>query len=303
MLRSRPRTGVVLQMDQGTTRQSPGEPEPVSGGAPQVSGETRKFRGETRRFRLDLAYDGSRFEGWQNQIREEGTEDGRTVQAEIEKALAVLVKGPCPVVGAGRTDAGVHARGQSAHFDAVTRMEGSHFLKGLNSLLPDDVRILHCQQVEPSFHARFSALARVYHYHIIPAQAALPWEVNYVHRVYELPPLSVLNSMAGLLYGEMDFTSFTHAKDPSQSRNRFIYHASFFPLGDRVVFQIAGNAFLWRMVRSLVGTILDLGHRGHGAPEFAAILEARDRRRAGPTAPGQGLYLHKVIYDEREFSF
>jgi len=257
----------------------------------------------TRRFRLDLAYDGTDFEGWQNQVRPGDDPDGRTVQDEVERALAVLLKAPVGVVGAGRTDAGVHARCQSAHFDAATRMEGPHFVRGLNSLLPPDVRAVGCREVGPDFHARFSALARVYHYHIVVAASALPWEARYVHRTHELAPLSTLNAMAAVLYGELDFTSFSHAKDPNRSKNRFIYHCSFFPKGDRIVFQIVGNAFLWRMVRSLVGTMLDLGHRGLGAPEFAAILRSRDRKQAGPTAPGQGLYLEKVIYDEREFSF
>jgi len=256
----------------------------------------------TRRFRLDLAYDGTHFEGWQNQVRD-GVEDGRTVQGEVEKALSLILKQPTPIVGAGRTDAGVHARCQTAHFDADTRMEGPHFLRGLNSFLPDDVRVVDCRAVEPDFHARFSALARVYHYHIFVGQVLLPWESRYCHRVHELASLSSLNAMAAVLYGEQDFTSFSHAKDPNKSRHRFIYHASFFPKGDRIVFQIVGNAFLWRMVRSLVGTILDLGHRGLGAAEFAAILKAQDRKQAGPTAPGQGLYLQKVIYHEHEFAF
>lgn len=255
-----------------------------------------------RRFRLDLAYDGTDFEGWQSQVRD-GTEDGRTVQAEIEKALAVLIKAPTPVVGAGRTDSGVHARCQTAHFNAVTNMQGPHFVRGLNSLLPPDVRVVDCCQTEPDFHARFSAIARVYHYHIVPAPSLLPWENRYCHRVHSLPPLTVLNSMAAVLHGEMDFTSFAHAKDPSPSKNRFIYHSSFFPHGDRIIYKITGNAFLWRMVRSLVGTILDLAAQGRGPQDFAAILEAKDRRKAGPTAPGQGLYLQKVIYHEREFSF
>jgi len=257
----------------------------------------------TRRFRLDLAYDGTDFEGWQNQVRPGHQPDGRTVQAEVEKALGILVKAPVGVVGAGRTDAGVHARGQTAHFDADTKMNGVHFLRGLNSLLPPDVRVVDCQEVEPSFHARFSALARVYHYHIVVGPSLYPWEVRYCHRVHRMAPLPDLNAMASLLYGELDFTAFSHAQDPNRSRSRFIYHASFFPQGDRIVFQIAGNAFLWRMVRSLVGTILDLGHQGLGPREFAAILQSRDRKKAGPTAPGQGLYLHKVIYHEHEFAF
>jgi len=255
------------------------------------------------RFRLDLAYDGTDFEGWQSQVRDGSIPDGRTVQAELEKALSILVKAPTPVVGAGRTDSGVHARSQTAHFDAETRMQGPHFVRGLNSLLPPDVRVMHCQVVEPDFHARFSAIGRVYHYHIVPAQSLLPWEARYCHRVHTLPPLALLNSMASVLHGEMDFTSFAHAKDPSPSKNRFIYHSAFFPQGDRVIYQITGNAFLWRMVRSLVGTLLDLGAQGLGPEDFLAILEAKDRKKAGPTAPGQGLYLQKVIYHEREFSF
>ena len=123
-----------------------------------------------KRFRLDLAYDGTDFEGWQSQLSE-----GRTVQTEIEAALAVLVKSPepVPIVGAGRTDSGVHARGQTAHFDADTNMEGPNFFRGLNSLLPADIRVVDCREVPLNFHARFSALARVYHYHIVVAPALL----------------------------------------------------------------------------------------------------------------------------------
>ena len=257
-----------------------------------------------RRFRLDLAYDGTRFEGWQSQTgpgHTKGPLRGRTVQAELEAVLSRIVKAPVGVVGAGRTDSGVHARGQTAHFDAMTRMDGGQFLKALNALLPDDIRATACAEADPSFHARFSALARVYHYCIVPAPSLLPWEMPYCHRVETLPPLPVLNSMAALLYGELDFSAFAHAQETG-SKHRFIYHASFFPQGDRVIFQIAGNAFLWRMVRSLVGTMLEFGAKGI-PHEFGAVLASGDRRRAGATAPGNGLFLHKVIYDEREFSF
>jgi tRNA pseudouridine38-40 synthase len=260
---------------------------------------------EARRFRLDLAYDGTDFEGWQMQTgpgHTKGPLQGRTVQGELEAVLSRVVKAPVAVVGAGRTDAGVHARGQTAHFDAVTRMDGGQFLKALNSLLPRDIRVTACRETESAFHARFSALARVYRYHVVAAQTLLPWEVRYCHRVDTLPSLPVLNAMAARLYGELDFTAFAHAQETG-SKSRFIYHASFFPQGDHIVFQIAGNAFLWRMVRSLVGTMLEFGAKGKGADEFGAVLASRDRARAGATAPGNGLFLHKVIYDEREFSF
>lgn len=253
----------------------------------------------TRRFRMDLAYDGTDFEGWQSQ-----KEEGRTVQGEIEKALGVLVKNPVPIVGAGRTDSGVHARSQTAHFEVTHgRMDGGNFKRGLNSLLPPDIRILDCRLVEESFHARFSALARVYQYYILPATVALPWEDRYCLRVNEVPDLNTLNAMASHLKGEIDFTTYSNAQDPSLSKNRFIYHACFFTQGDKLVFRISGNAFLWRMVRSLVGSLLELARKGQGAEAFRQNLDARDRKMAGPTAPAKGLFLHKVIYDEREFSF
>lgn len=252
----------------------------------------------TKRFRLDLAYDGTDFHGWQNQ------DEGRTVQGLLEAALAQILKTPTAVTGAGRTDAGVHARGQTAHFDAAnTRMTGLNMLRALNSLLPPDIRITDCREVEADFHSRFSALARVYHYYFIPSQTILPWEARYNTRINRAPDLEVLNSMSSVLKGEIDFTTFSHAQDASQSRCRYIYHAAWFPQGDKIVFKIAGNAFLWRMVRSLVGSLLDFEARGMTKADFQRILEARDRLKAGPTAPSNGLFLHKVIYDEREFGF
>jgi tRNA pseudouridine38-40 synthase len=254
-----------------------------------------------RRFRLDIAYDGTNFEGWQTQ--QHLNRSGRTVQTVLESALQTLVGHEVILTGAGRTDSGVHARGQTAHFDAETRMDGPQFLRGLNSCLSADVRVTRCREVDPSFHARFSALARVYHYHIICSPSLMPWEAPYCHRVTHLPALVRLNALASVLHGEQDFTSFSQAKDPHRSRERYIYHSVFYPQGDKVVYKIAGNAFLWRMVRSLVGTILDFAARDLGENEFREVLESRDRRRAGPTAPPHGLFLHKVIYDEHEFSF
>lgn len=252
----------------------------------------------TRKFRIDLAYDGTDFEGWQTQ------NTGRTVQGEIQKALERVLKSPVEVIGAGRTDSGVHARSQSAHFCAEsTTMNGEHFVKGLNSLLPKDVRILECREVPDSFHARFSALARVYQYYLVPQHQLLPWEYRYAVRISRQPDLRALNDMAKTLKGELDFTTFSHAQDPSASKKRYIYHAYWFAQGDKLVFRVSGNAFLWKMVRSLVGTMLSFAAKGIGTSRFREILLARDRSQAGPTAPPQGLFLHKVIYDEREYGF
>ncbi len=250
-----------------------------------------------KRFRLNLAYDGNPYEGWQSQRSE-----ARTVQGELETALSRLLHKPIKVVGAGRTDSGVHARSQTAHFDAVnTRMNGLAFQRGLNSLLPHSIRILSCQEVSETFHARFSALARVYQYYLQPSEVILPWDRAWVTPA-KIPPLATLNAMAQQLHGEQDFTTFSHAQDPSQSRSRFIYQATWFAWRDRVVFRIAGNAFLWRMVRSLVGTMLAFGKNPEAATCFAEAFASRDRRNAGPTAPAEGLFLHKVVYHAHEFS-
>ena len=250
-----------------------------------------------KRFRLNLAYDGTPYEGWQSQRT-----TAKTVQGELEQALSRLLHQPTSLVGAGRTDSGVHARSQTAHFEAVnTRMTGLAFQRGLNSLLPRSIRILSCQEVSETFHARFSALARVYQYYLQPSEVILPWDRSWVTPA-KIPPLAILNAMAHQLHGEQDFTTFSHAQDPSQSRSRFIYQATWFPWRDPVVFRISGNAFLWRMVRSLVGTMLDLGGKPDAATRFAEALASRDRRSAGPTAPAEGLFLHKVVYYAHEFS-
>ncbi len=250
-----------------------------------------------KRFRLNLAYDGTAFEGWQSQKT-----GAHTVQGELEKGLSRLLHDKIKVVGAGRTDSGVHARSQTAHFDAIeTRMNGLAFQRGLNSLLPRTIRILSCQEVDQTFHARFSALARVYHYYVQASEVILPWERAWVTHA-KIPQLSILNSMAQQLHGELDFTTFSHAQDPSQSRNRYIYQATWFAWRDKIVFRIAGNAFLWRMVRSLVGTMLNFGLKPQAESLFAEALSSQDRRKAGPTAPTEGLFLHKVVYHAHEFT-
>ena len=251
-----------------------------------------------KRFRLNLAYDGTPYEGWQNQGA-----DARTVQGELEQALSQLLHHPTNLVGAGRTDSGVHARSQTAHFEAAsTRMDGLAFQRGLNSLLPRSIRVLSCQEVSENFHARFSALARVYHYYLQPNEVILPWDRSWVTPATKIPPLVRLNAMAHHLHGEQDFTTFSHAQDPSKSRSRFIYQASWFAWRDRIVFRIAGNAFLWRMVRSLVGTMLAFGCNPDAETLFADAFASRDRLKAGPTAPAEGLFLHKVVYHAHEFS-
>ncbi|OHD13056.1 MAG: tRNA pseudouridine(38-40) synthase TruA [Spirochaetes bacterium GWB1_48_6] len=246
---------------------------------------------------MDLSYDGTNFEGWQTQLT------GRTVQGVIEKALGILLKTPVSIMGAGRTDAGVHARHQVAHFSAETRMEGKHFTVGLNSLLPKDVRILEVSQVDADFHARFSAKVRVYHYYFFPGAVALPWEEPYCWRLGRPMDLQVLNTMAGIILGEQDFTTFSCAQDKAKSRKRFIHQSIFYQEGPFLVYRIAGNAFLWRMVRSLVGSMIKWAPLEGGPEIFRRALEAKCRDLSGPSAPAKGLFLQKVVYHDGEWGY
>jgi tRNA pseudouridine38-40 synthase len=255
---------------------------------------TKGGPGAARNIRLLIAYDGTDFSGWQRQ------KGARTVQETIERALEKLHKQPVPVIGAGRTDAGVHARGQCAHFHTTIRaMDPARFVPALNRLLPQDVRILRAQAAPPHFHARFDALSRTYRYHFICERPALPYELRYCLQLWRCPRIEALNRYARLLRGEMDCSAFAAGGDTCRSKRRYLFNAAFFVQQDTLVFEVTANAFLWKMVRSLVGTLLYCEERGFSAEGFARILHAKDRSLAGPTAPPQGLFLWNAVYPLR----
>ena len=243
-----------------------------------------------RRIRLTLAYDGTDYCGWQIQAGD------RTVQGVLEEALETMHRRRVTTTASGRTDSGVHARGQVVHFDTdITSLPVEKIPPALNALMPRDVRILDAALEAPDFHARHDARIRIYHYYLRPAPDPLggrfSWPLD--HR----PSLVKLNAMASRLVGTHDFTAFTAAGDPSSSKVRRVLSSAFFIRGPHLVYRVAGTAFLWRMVRSLVGTMVSLERVGAGAEQLQRILEGRERAAAGTTAPGAGLFLEKVLYD------
>ncbi|HDQ13447.1 MAG TPA: tRNA pseudouridine(38-40) synthase TruA [Sediminispirochaeta sp.] len=245
------------------------------------------------RIKLVLAYDGSEYCGWQIQRGQP------SIQERTQSALSELTGESVALVASGRTDSGVHARAQVCHFDVEkARIPSDRYWLALNRLLPRDIRALHSTEVHPDFHARFSALRREYRYYLLDGRVAQPFQDRYVVADSRLPALPILDSYARILPGIHDFSTFAAAGDPSNSPVRRIFAAGFYPQGEYTVFRIVGNAFLWRMVRSLVGTMLELGRRRASEEEFRRILQAGDRSSAGPTAPARGLFLHKVTYDE-----
>lgn len=246
---------------------------------------------------LTVSYDGTDFCGWQRQADCE-TGHARTVQEELEKALAIIHKKPVQACGSGRTDSGVHAFGQAVTF--VTDIDSipvENFIPALNSHLPHDVRIMSAKEVPERFHARFSATDRSYRYFMYCAPVVPAHEMRYVWPLFRYPDVDKLNRLAECLKGEIDCTTFAAAKDDCPSKCRYINYARFFMEGDKLVFEISANAFLWRMVRSLTGTLIDAEKRGMPDDYMKRILEAKDRKLAGPTAPAEGLFLWDVKFD------
>jgi tRNA pseudouridine38-40 synthase len=245
----------------------------------------------TRRIRLVVAYDGTEFCGWQMQKAD------RSVQQELQKALAQIHRHPVKITGAGRTDSGVHAVGQTAHFDTdLLTMPPAKFVPALNSLLPQDVRVRESCEVGKKFHARRDALSREYRYYITARDWCSPVVSPFSLSVPVLPDIRLLNQYARSIVGIHDFTAFSAAGDQSVSKIRAVYAASFYPEGRRIVFRIIGNAFLWRMVRSLIGTMLALESRQAEEGAMREILCSGDRLQVGTTAPAKGLFLYKVRY-------
>lgn len=258
-----------------------------------------------RNILLTISYDGTDFCGWQRQDdAATGGEAERTVQSEIEKALEKIHKQPTALYGSGRTDSGVHALGQAANFySPVDSMPAENYVRALNAFLPSDVRIMAAREVPEDFSARKSATSRVYRYFIAAGDATSADNMRFSWLVKNYTPnLERLNKYCECLRGELDCSSFAASGDDSVSNNRYIDEAKFFFQKDRfgqelLVFQIEANAFLWKMVRTLTGTLVNLDKTGAPEDAMKKILEARDRKVAGVTAPPTGLFLYEIKFD------
>lgn len=242
--------------------------------------------------KLIVAYDGSQFEGWQIQ----GSKP--TVQLAIENALTKCWKQAIRIHGSGRTDAGVHALGQVAHFHAPLKFTPQTCRAALNNNLPAAIRITKVSHVPTSFHSRFSTTGKEYRYQVFDGEILPPLDLG---RYWHLPrrlDLAAMQKAATNLLGTHDFASFT--SNPGyqrQSTIRTIHHISFTRKGPRVTLVIRGNGFLFRMVRNLMGAFAKVGHGRLDAVAVKKILEAKSRAAAPYTAPAHGLYLSKVFYN------
>jgi len=249
-----------------------------------------------RNFKLVLEYDGSHYHGWQRQL------GVLTIQEVLESRLEIMLGGPIRVRGSGRTDAGVHARGQVVNFHSRTGLQPHEIQRGLNSLLPPDIVVLESEEVPDSFHARFSAASKIYEYHILnrPTPSAIDRQLAW-HIRHPLA-LSPMEECLDMILGTHDFSAFMASGSSVTSTERCIYRAQWERRGgdQRLVFTFEANGFLRHMVRNLIGTLIEVG-KGKSTPkDFSDIMAARDRRRAGMTAPAHGLYLVTVHYGEED---
>lgn len=244
------------------------------------------------RLALGIEYDGSAFCGWQRQ------DEGRTVQACVEEALSFVADHEVRVVCAGRTDTGVHATGQIVHLDTAARRSDKAWVMGVNSRLPNDVRVHWFKQVDEDFHARFSARRRRYRYVILNSRVNSALLCNRCTWEYHDLDEDKMSAAASLLMGEHDFTSFRALACQAKSAIRTIYELKVTRSGRFIFIDVVANAFLHHMVRCIAGVLMRIG-RGEAEPSWAGdVLEARDRSLGGKTAAASGLYLVKVDYPD-----
>jgi len=244
-----------------------------------------------KNYKITIEYDGTSFFGWQRQ------NDKITIQGEIEKTLTTMLNHDIKIHGSGRTDAGVHALGQVAHFQADTKISPTQLKKGMNSLIKNPIVIKDCVIIESSFHARYSVVSKEYRYYILNQHDPSAINRFYKWHIRSTLDVKVMNKCCKAITGIFDFKSFENSGSPRSSTQREVFFSAFETLPDNtLVFKISANGFLKYMVRNLVGTIVLVGLNKITFEDFIAVFKAKDRTKAGATAPAQGLFLEKVNY-------
>jgi tRNA pseudouridine38-40 synthase len=244
-----------------------------------------------RTLKLTLAYDGTRFVGWQRQAA------GASIQGLLEDALARFEGAPVTVHGAGRTDAGVHALGQVASVRVTCAHDTATLTRALNAQLPPEVRVLSVEEAEADFHARFSARAKTYRYMIRNAAIAMPFERAYVWHLAEILNREAMQEAAALVVGTHDFAAFQSVGTETPGSVRTVLHSRIQEVEPTLLaYEVTGEGFLRHMVRALTGTLVEIGRGWRDAASMRDLLATGRRADAGPTAPPHGLFLVAVDY-------
>jgi tRNA pseudouridine38-40 synthase len=246
-----------------------------------------------RNLKITVQYDGTAYVGWQRQ------NTGVSIQSLLEDALERIEGSRVVIHGAGRTDAGVHALAQTANLALTATLSTSTLVRAVNAVLPPDVRVLDAEEVDPGFHARFSAIGKVYEYRIVDAPIVSPFVHRYVWHVGRPLDVARIRVAAGMLAGAHDFAAFGGSGSTVASTVRTVRSIEWEDGGRHdcpLVMRIEGDGFLRYMVRNIVGTLVEVGVGRWPARRVGEILACRDRTQAGPTAPAQGLFLVRVLY-------
>ena len=254
----------------------------------------KEFRANVQRYFIYLSYDGAAYHGWQIQP------NGDSVQQRLMEALSTLLREKVDVVGAGRTDAGVHARRMVAHFDSREALDAALMADKLNRLLPPDVAVSHLRAVKPDAHARFDATARTYQYFVTTAKN--PFGRIFTLRLFHAPDFELMNEAARTLKEYTDFTSFSKLHTDVKTNCCQVSHAEWTRVdADTWVFTIRADRFLRNMVRAIVGTLLEVGRGKLSVDGFRNIIERRNRCAAGTSVPGHALFLTDIEYPDNLF--
>jgi tRNA pseudouridine38-40 synthase len=245
------------------------------------------------RYFIEIAYYGASYCGWQRQP------NALSVQQVLEEAMTIFLRTSITVVGAGRTDAGVHAKQLFAHFDFLGIQDISEAIYRINALLPEDISVTSIRSVVEDAHARFHASERAYAYHIVLSKN--PFTIGLAHQIHKRPNIVLMNEAANLLLGHQDFQCFSRSNTDVKTYYCDVKIATWVLQGNSLFFTITADRFLRNMVRAVVGTLLDVGFEKKSLKDFKQILASKDRSNAGASAPAQGLYLTKVAYPEAIF--
>ncbi len=245
-----------------------------------------------RNIRIKVAYEGTRYQGWQKQETSENT-----IQGKLEMLLSRMCEEKITVQGSGRTDAGVHALGQVVNFHTTCTMGTEEMLQYMNRYLPEDIAVVEIAEASERFHSRLNAVGKRYSYRVWNSSIPNVFLRRYAYTVPAQLDVEAMRRAASYLLGEHDFKAFTSAKKGKKSTLRRIDSVDISRKGDLLTFTFTGNGFLYHMIRILVGTLLEVGRGERDETSIPVLIASKDREKAGPLVPGKGLVLEEVFYD------
>lgn len=243
-------------------------------------------------YKLIIAYDGTRYNGFQRQSKH----PEKTIQGKLENVLSQLFEAPIQIIGSGRTDAGVHAKGQVCNFHAKKELPLETILTYLHDYLPNDIAILNLCIASPRFHARYNVVGKRYSYTVDNGYFADPFFLKYAYHVPTELDLNAMKEASTYLLGEHDFKAFTSLKSKNKSTVRHLKKITFSQEGSKLIFTYEGNGFLQHMVRILTGTLIEIGQKKRKPEDIPHLLASKEREQTGHKVPPQGLCMEEVFY-------